>query len=145
MQRWLRVHGCLRGGVDGVGVGDPAWDLLWNLACDLVWYLGWGWDLVRCRGRGLSFGERSAAYLGVGVASGLSLGGGMGFGDLAFFAACSSFGDGGGLGAASGLDTLGCGSAGGVFGLAQGTAHGGVGVFGLMSAGSLRCVTCGGL
>jgi hypothetical protein len=69
----------------------------------------------------------------------------MGFGDLAFFAARSGFGDGGGLGAASGLDTLGCGSAGCVFGLAQGTAHGGVGVFGLMSAGSLRCVTCCGL
>jgi len=143
MQRWLRVHGSLRGGVDGVGVGNLAWDL----ACDWGWYLGWGlgWDLVRCRGRGLSFGERPAAYLGVGVASGLSLGGGMGFGDLAFFAARSGFGNGGGLGAASGLDTLGCGGAGCFFGLAQSTAHGGVGIFGLMGAGSLCCVTCGGL
>jgi hypothetical protein len=36
----------------------------------------------------------------------------MSFGDLAFFAARSGFGDGSGLGAASGFDTLGCGGAG---------------------------------
>jgi hypothetical protein len=69
----------------------------------------------------------------------------MGFGDLAFFAARSGFGDSGGLGAASGFDTLCCGSARCLFGLAESTAHRGVGVFCLMSAGSLRCLTCGGL
>jgi hypothetical protein len=69
----------------------------------------------------------------------------MGFGDLAFFAARGSFGDSGGLGAASGFDTLGCGSAGCLFGLAQSMSHGGVGVFCLMRAGSMCCVTCGGL
>jgi hypothetical protein len=69
----------------------------------------------------------------------------MGFSNLAFFAACSGFGDGGGLGAASGFDTLGGGGARCLFGLAQSTSHGGVGVFCLMSAGSLRCVTCSGL
>jgi hypothetical protein len=64
--------------------------------------------------------------------------------DLAFFAACSSLGNGGGLGAASGFDTFCSGSTGRLFGLAQSTAHGGVGVFHLMSAGGLRCVTrCG--
>jgi hypothetical protein len=69
----------------------------------------------------------------------------VGFGDLAFFAASGGFGDSGGLGAASRFDTL-CGcSAGCLFGLAQSTAHGGVGVFCLMGAGSLGCVTCGGL
>jgi hypothetical protein len=69
----------------------------------------------------------------------------MGFGDLSFFAACGGFGNGGGFGAASGFDTLGCGGARCLFGLAQSTAHGGVGVFCLMRAGSLRCLTCSGL
>jgi hypothetical protein len=69
----------------------------------------------------------------------------MRFGDLAFLAACGGFGNSGGFGAASGFDTLCCGRAGCLFGLAQSTAHGGVGVFCLMRAGSLRCVTCGGL
>jgi hypothetical protein len=69
----------------------------------------------------------------------------MGFGDLAFFAACGSFGYCSGFGAASGFDTLGCCGAGRFFGFAQRTPHGGVGVFCLMSEGSLRCVTRGGL
>jgi len=69
----------------------------------------------------------------------------VGFGDLAFFTACGGFGDSGGFGAASGFDTLCCGSARCLFGLAQSTAHGGVGVFCLMGARSLRCVTCSGL
>jgi hypothetical protein len=86
-----------------------------------------------------------AAYLGIGVASSLSLRGGVGFGDLAFFAACGGFGNSGGFGAASSFDTLCRGGARCLFGLAKSTAHGGVGVIGLMSAGSLRCVTCGGV
>jgi hypothetical protein len=69
----------------------------------------------------------------------------VGFGDLAFFAARGGFGNSSGLGAASGFDTLCCGGARRLFGFAQSTAHGGVGVFGLMGACSLRCVTCGGL
>jgi hypothetical protein len=68
----------------------------------------------------------------------------VGFGDLAFFAACGGFGNCGGLGAASGLDTFCCSGPGGFFGFAEGAAHGGVGVFCLVSAGSLGCVTgCG--
>ena len=69
----------------------------------------------------------------------------MCFCDLALFAACGCFGNSGGLGAACSFDPFCCGGACGLFGLAQGTAHGGVGVFSLMSAGSLRGVTCGGL
>jgi hypothetical protein len=69
----------------------------------------------------------------------------VGFGDLAFFAACSGFGDGGGFGTASGFDTFGCGGSGCLFGFAQSAPHGGVGVIGLMGAGGLCCVTCGGL
>ena len=69
----------------------------------------------------------------------------MRFGDLAFFAARGGFGDGGGFGAASGFDTLCCGGAGGFFGFAQGTAHGGVGVFCLMGTGGLCCMTRSGL
>jgi hypothetical protein len=93
----------------------------------------------------LGFRQCFAANLGFGVASGLSLGGGVGFGDLAFFAACGGFGNGGGLGAARGFDAFCCGGAGCFFGLAESTAHGGVGVFRLMGAGSLGCVTCCGL
>jgi hypothetical protein len=68
----------------------------------------------------------------------------VGLSDLAFFATCGGFGNGGGLGAASGFDTLCCGSTRGLFGLAQGTTHRGVGVISLMSACSLGCVTSGG-
>jgi hypothetical protein len=66
------------------------------------------------------------------------------FGDFAFFTACCSLGTGGRFGAAGGFDTLGCGGAGGFFGLAQSTTHGGVGVFCLMSSCGLGCVACGG-
>jgi hypothetical protein len=69
----------------------------------------------------------------------------VGFGDLAFFASRCGFGNSGGFCAASGFDTLCCGGARCLFGLAQSTSHGGVGVFCLMSACGLRCVTCGGL
>jgi hypothetical protein len=69
----------------------------------------------------------------------------VGFGDLAFFAAGGGFGDSGGLGTASSFYTLGCGGAGGFFGFAQSTSHGGVGIVGLMSAGSVGCVTRGGV
>jgi hypothetical protein len=69
----------------------------------------------------------------------------MGFGNLAFFAACGGFGDGGGFGAASGFDAFCGGSARCLFCLAQRTAHGGVGVFCFMGAGGLGCVTCCGL
>jgi hypothetical protein len=68
----------------------------------------------------------------------------VGFGDLSFFAACCSFGDGCGLGTARGFDTLGgCGAC-GFFGLTQSSAHGGVGVIGLMGTGSFGCLTSGG-
>jgi hypothetical protein len=67
------------------------------------------------------------------------------FCDLALFAAGGGFGDGGSFCAARGFDTFGCGGAGCFFGLAQGAAHRGVGVIGLMSAGCLRCMTRGGL
>jgi hypothetical protein len=69
----------------------------------------------------------------------------MGFGNFAFLAACGSLGDGGGLGASRCFETFGGGSAGSLFGLAQSTTHGGVGVVHLMSAGGLSCVTRGGL
>jgi hypothetical protein len=69
----------------------------------------------------------------------------VGFGNLTFLAACCGFCDGGGLGAASGFDSLCCRSTRGLFGLAQGAAHGGVGVVSLMSACSLGGVTSGGL
>jgi hypothetical protein len=67
------------------------------------------------------------------------------FSDLSLFAACGCFGNSGGLGSACGFDTFCCGGAGRILGLAQRAAHGGVGVFGLMGASSLRCVTRGGL
>src|ERR1700730_3374834 len=35
-QRWLRVHGRLRGGINGVGVCDLARDLFWNRVRVLV-------------------------------------------------------------------------------------------------------------
>src|ERR1700720_4729868 len=80
----------------------------------------------------------SAANLRVGVASGLSLGGGVGLCDLAFFAAGGSFGDSGDLGPASGFEAFGCGSSSGFFSFSQRTppvGGGGIGgcggVFGL--------------
>jgi hypothetical protein len=69
----------------------------------------------------------------------------MGLGDLTFFTSCRGFGNRGGLGAAGGLNALGCGSARCLFGLAQSTAHGGVGFFGLMGTCSLRSMTSGRL
>jgi hypothetical protein len=86
-----------------------------------------------------------AAHLGVCVAGSLSLCGGVRLGDLTFFAACGGLGDGGGLSTASGFDALGCSCARCLFGIAQSTAHGGVGVFCLMGTGGLRCLTRGGL
>ncbi len=58
----------------------------------------------------------SAAHLGVGVTCSLSLGGGVGFGDLSFFATCGGFGDGSSFGPTSGFDTLRSGGTGGLFG-----------------------------
>jgi hypothetical protein len=69
----------------------------------------------------------------------------VGFSDLAFFASGSGFCNSGGLGTASGFDTLGCGCAGCFFGFAQSTSHRGVGIVCLMSAGGLGCVTRGGV
>jgi hypothetical protein len=67
------------------------------------------------------------------------------FGDLALFAAGGCFGNGSGLGSACRFDAFcGCG-AGGILSVVQRAAHGGVGVFCLMSAGGLCCVTRGGL
>jgi hypothetical protein len=126
----------LTGDLAGDLAGNLVGELGGNLICDLAW------GLRRWR---LSLGLCFAANLGVGVASGLSLRGRVGFGDLAFFAACGSLGDGGGFGAAGGFDTFCCGGARCLFGLAKSMAHGGVGVVGLMSTGGLGCVTCGGL
>jgi hypothetical protein len=68
----------------------------------------------------------------------------VGFSYLAFFAAGGGLGDGCDLGTTCGFDALGCGGAGRIFGLAQGTAHGGVRIFGLVVSGCLRSVTsCG--
>jgi hypothetical protein len=75
----------------------------------------------------------------------LSLRGCVGFGDLAFFTAGGGFGNSGGLGAASGFDTLGRGCARCFFGFAQSTSHGGVGIVCLMSAGGVGSVTRGGI
>jgi hypothetical protein len=86
-----------------------------------------------------------AAHLGVCVAGGLSLCGGVRLGDLTFFAACGGLGDGSGFGTASGFDAFACSGARCLLGLAQSTAHGGVGVIYLMGSGGLRCVTRGGL
>jgi hypothetical protein len=69
----------------------------------------------------------------------------VGFGDLAFFAACSCLGNSSGLGTASGFDALCCGGTGGLLGLAQSAAHGGVSVFCLMGTGGLLCMTRSGL
>ena len=119
-QDWLRRDG--RRGVDRVWVGDLAGNLRRAL-------------LDGC----------FAPHLRVGVACGLTLGGGVGFGDLALFAASGGFGDGCGFGAAGGFDAFCCGGACCLFGFAQSTSHGGVGVFGLMSAGGLGGLTRGGV
>jgi hypothetical protein len=90
-------------------------------------------------------GYRPAANLGISIAGGLSLCGGVGFGNLTLFASCCGFGDGGGFGPASCFDSFcGCRSR-CFFGLSQSAAHGGVGVFCLVSEGCLSCVTGGGL
>ena len=93
----------------------------------------------------MGFGQCFAADLGFGVARCLSLSGGVGFCDLAFFSARCGFGDGCGFSATCGFDAFCGGGASCFFGFAQGSAHGGVGVFCLMGARSLRCVTCSGL
>jgi hypothetical protein len=49
-QRWLRVDGRLRSGVDSVWVGDLTGNLVWNLAGDLGWDLVW--DVAGNLGRG---------------------------------------------------------------------------------------------
>ena len=85
-----------------------------------------------------------ATHLRLCETSSLALGGGVGFGDLPFFAACCGFGDGCGLGTTRGFDTLGGCGARGFFGLTQSPAHGGVGVIGLMSAGCFGGMTGGG-
>jgi len=64
-------------------------------------------------------------------------------GDLTLLAACGGLGNGGSLGATCGFDTFCRCGAGCFFGLTQSTAHRGVGVFRLMRAGSLGCVTRG--
>jgi hypothetical protein len=65
------------------------------------------------------------------------------FGYLTLFATGGGLGDSGNLSAAGCFDAFGCGGTGRIFGLAQSAAHGGVGVFGLMIAGCLRCLTGG--
>jgi hypothetical protein len=67
----------------------------------------------------------------------------VGFGDLAFFAACGSFGDGCGFGAPGGFDTFCGGCAGSLLGLSECATHGRVGVFGLVVEGCLSGVTSG--
>lgn len=69
----------------------------------------------------------------------------MGLGYLAFFAASGGFGNSSGLGAASGFDTLCCGSTSCLFGLAQSTPHGRVRVLCLMGSRNFRRVTCSGI
>jgi len=69
----------------------------------------------------------------------------VGLGDLTFFAAGGSFGDGGDFGAASGFQTFGCSGSRGFFRLAQRTAPVGVGVLGVGIERDLRCVACGGV
>lgn len=66
----------------------------------------------------------------------------MGLGDLAFLSAGGCFRQSSDFGAASGFDTFGRSGAGGVFGLAKGSTHRGVGVFCLMGAGCQRCSSC---
>jgi len=83
------------------------------------------------------------ANLGVGIPRGLPLGGGVSFGDLSLFTACGSFSYGCCFGAACGFYTLSGSGASGFFRLEQSAAHGGVGIFGLMGAGDIGCVTCG--
>ena len=87
----------------------------------------------------------SAANLRVGVASGLSLGGGVGLCDLAFFAAGGCFGDGGDFGPASGFEAFGGSGSSGFFCFAQRTPPVGVGVFRVGIECDLRCVACGGI
>ncbi len=69
----------------------------------------------------------------------------MRLGDLAFFAARGCLGNSGGFGTPCGFDALCRGGAGGLLGLAQGAAHGGVSVFCLMGTGGLLCMTRSGL
>src|SRR5271169_5979124 len=66
----------------------------------------------------------------------------MGFGNLALFATSGGFGDCGGFGAACGFDTLGCCGTGGVFGFAEGAAHGRVSILCPMGSSGFGCVTC---
>jgi hypothetical protein len=122
-QGWLGVNRQRRERVGGIGVSD---------------FTG---QLLRC----LLRDGCSTANLGVGIARGLSLCGGMSLGDLPLFAASGSLGYCGCLSPARCFETLGGGGAGGFFGLAESTAHGGVGVFGPMGAGGLGCMTCGGI
>jgi hypothetical protein len=72
----------------------------------------------------------------------------VGLGDLAFFAAGSSFGDGGGLRTASGFHTLGSGSAGCLLGLAQRVLRGRIRFVNLVMTRGLNCPAfcgvCGG-
>ena len=69
--------------------------------------------------RGLRTGQVTAANLGVRIAPGLALRGGMGFGDLTLFAAGNSLGDRGSFSPACSFDTLCAGAAGSLFGRAQ--------------------------
>jgi hypothetical protein len=69
----------------------------------------------------------------------------VGLGDLLFFAARGSFGNSSSLGTAGGFDTLGGGSASCLFGFAQRTLRGGVGIVGLEDPRGFHCTAFGGI
>lgn len=109
-----------------VECGFGSWMMVW-----LGMRLSWGLSMRRVGVRGpagqlWSVFRGSAANLRVGIASGLSLGGGVGLCDLTFFAAGGCFGDGGDFGPASGFEAFGCGGSSGFFRFAQRTPSVGV-------------------
>ncbi len=69
----------------------------------------------------------------------------MRFSDLSLFATSGGFGDSGGFGPACGFDAFRGGGACCFFGLAESTSHGGVGVFCLVGASRLCCLTSSGV
>ncbi len=92
----------------GVGIGDLAGEM----------------GIVGFGAGEMLLSEEGVGDAGLGVALGLSAGGGGGFGDLALFASGGDLGEGGGFGSTGGFDAFGGGDAGGVVGLAEGAFAG---------------------
>jgi hypothetical protein len=135
----LSGDGRSRSGGGEILIGSVVWDIALDLVLNIVWDIAL--SLLLCI---LSSGSCFASDLRLCETCGLSLSGGVSFGDLSFFAACCGFGDSGGFGTASGFDTLGGSRASSFFCLVESSAHGGVGVISLVGTCSFCCMTSGG-